>query len=180
MLTRDLRQPLAEPPAAEPLRWTRLAEPDVARVLAINPWMREAEMRRRLAEGQECLLAWIGDTLVHYRWETARAAYLPFLELTVRLEDGDCHVTDAFTHPAFRGRRLHSISAASAQRRAREHGVTRLIGVVAWINAPSLRVAERGGYVPVGTIARVKVGPWRHYVATGSLRVAAGVMTVGR
>ena len=60
VLVKDLRLPLPEVPAHESLQWTGFTEAQIDRVLAINPALSEAEIRRRLKEGQECLLGWMG------------------------------------------------------------------------------------------------------------------------
>ena len=170
VLMKDLRLPLPEVPSHDSLQWTGLTEGDISRVCAINPRVSGAEIRRRLDEGQECRLCWIGGSLVHYRWETTRPAYLPFLGKTLWPLKGDIHVTEVFTHPAFRGRDIHSFSSRMAQYRFKHLGFTRSIAVVASWNAPSLRVTwEKSGFALAGTVGYRNVGLGRYYFATGDV-----------
>lgn len=170
VLVKDLRLPLPEVPAHESLRWTGFTEAQIDRVLAINPALSEAEIRRRLKEGQECLLCWIGESLVHYRWDATASPYLPYLGKTLRFLEGDIHATDIFTHPAFRGRGIQTASSIMALHRARDLGLSRSIGIVAWWNAPSLRVnLQKTGRSVAGTVGFWNAGLWRYYFTTGNV-----------
>ena len=170
VFVKDLRLPLPEVPARESLRWTGLTEAQIDRLLAINPALSEAEIRRRLKEGQECLLCWMGESLVYYRWDATASPYLPFLGKTLRFLQGDTFATDVFTHPAFRGRGIQTASSIMALHRARDLGLSRFITMPAWWNAPSLQVnlQKTGGSV-VGTVGFWNAGLWRYYFATGDV-----------
>jgi len=169
---KDLRLPLPEVPAHESLRWTCFTEAQIDRVLAINAALSEAEIRRRLKEGQECLLCWIGESLVYYRWDATASPYLPYLGKTLRLLQGDINATDAFTHPAFRGRGIHAASTIVVLHRARDLGLSRFITAAAWWNAPALRVnLQKSGHTVVGTVGFWNAGVWRYYFATGDVRL---------
>ena len=170
VLVRDLYLPLPEIPAHESLRWTAFTEAQVDKVLAINPALSEAEIRRRLKEGQECLLCWIGESLVHYRWDAPASPYLPYLGKTLRYLQGDIHATDIFTHPAFRGRGIYTVSSIMALHRARDLGLSRFITIVAWWNAPALRVnLQKTGRNVAGTVGYWNAGLWRNYFTTGDV-----------
>ena len=170
VLVKDLRLPLPEVPAHESLRWTGFTEAQIDRVLAFNPALSEAEIRRRLNEGQECLLCWIGESLVHYRWDATVTPYLPYLGKTLRLLEGDIHGTDMFTHPAFRGRGIQTASSIMALHRARDLGLSRLITIVAWWNAPALRVnLQKTDRSVAGTVGFWNAGLCRYYFATGDV-----------
>ena len=170
VFVKDLRLPLPDVPAHESLRWTAFTEAQIDRVLAINPALAEAEIRRRLREGQECLLAWIGESLVHYRWDATASPYLPYLGKTLRLSQGDINVTDAFTHPAFRGRGITAASTIVVLHRARDLGLSRFITIAAWWNAPVLRVIlQKTGHSVVGTVGFWNAGLCRYYFATGDV-----------
>jgi len=167
---KDLRLPLPEVPAHESLRWTGFTETQIDRVLAINPALSEAEIRRRLREGQECLLAWIGESLVHYRWDATASPYLPFLGKTFRLLQEDILAPDIFTHPAFRGRGIQTASSIMALHRARDLGLSRFITMPAWWNVPSLRVnLQKTGRSVAGTVGFWNAGLCRYYFATGDV-----------
>jgi len=170
VLIKDLRLPLPEVPAHESLRWTSFTEAQIDQVLAINPALSEAEIRRRLEEGQECLLGWIGESLVYYRWDATASPYLPYLGKTLRLSQGDINATDAFTHPAFRGRGIHAASTIVVLHRARDLGLSRFVTITAWWNAPALRVIlHKSRHSVVGTVGFWNAGPWRFYFTTGAV-----------
>jgi ribosomal protein S18 acetylase RimI-like enzyme len=62
-----------------------------------------------------------------------------------------------FTHPDFRGKRLHGALMGMALRELGSRGVGKLVSTVEWTNWPSLRSCSRLGYVVLGTI--VVLGP---------------------
>ncbi len=170
VLVKDLRLPLPEVSASESLRWTALTEAQIDRVLALNSALLEAEIRRRLKEGQECLLCWMGESLVHYRWDATASPYLTYLGKTFRLQKGDTHATDIFTQPGFRGRGIQTVSSIMALHRARDLGLSRFITIVAWWNAPALRVnLQKTGRSVAGTVGYWNAGLWRHYFTTGNV-----------
>jgi GNAT superfamily N-acetyltransferase len=170
VLVKDLRLPLPDVPAHESLRWTGFAEAQIDRVLAIDPALSEAEIRRRWEDGQECLLGWIGEALAHYRWDATVSPYLPYLGKTLRFLEGDIHGTEVFTHPAFRNRGIQTVSNIMALHRARGLGLARSIAIVAWWNAPNLRVnLQKAGRSVAGTVGFWNAGPWRFYFTTGAV-----------
>ena len=176
VLIKDLQRS-APPPALTSrldltsLRWTRLTDAEISAVRAMNATLSEAEIRRRWREGQECLLGWMDETLVHYRWDTTRPAYLPYLLKTFRPLEGDTLTTETFTHRAFRGRGIHSVSWALALRRARDSHLARSITIVAWWNAPSLRVnLEKAQKRIAGMVGYWGAGIVRRHFATGLVR----------
>ncbi|MDH3591047.1 MAG: hypothetical protein OER88_04165 [Planctomycetota bacterium] len=62
-----------------------------------------------------------------------------------------------FTHPDFRGNRLHGVLMAGALRALCARGVRSLISTVHWTNLPSLRSCERLGYETIGSVTSVKL-----------------------
>ena len=153
-------------------RWSWLREADVPGVLAIHPVLTEADIRRMWAEGQECLTCWVDGAPVFYRWDTTDPAYLPYLDRTFLPRPGDLLISQAFTHPAYRGRGLLSASSAFAVPRARERGAARVVALVAWWNSPTLHVArDKYGHTVPGTVGYWNVGRWRRYFATGAVRL---------
>jgi hypothetical protein len=171
VLVGDLRVPARELPPDRSVRWTTLTETDIPQVCGLHPAISEAGIRRRLEEGQECLLGWIDGSLAHYRWDTARSTYVRSFRRTFRLFEGDLLTTETFAHPSFRGRGLHSRSTGMVLRRARDRGLRRSITFVAWWNAPSLRSNHKAGRTIVGTLGRWTIGPWRPCFATGDVHL---------
>ncbi len=62
-----------------------------------------------------------------------------------------------YTHPDFRGARLHGAGMGGALRALGAHGVTALISLVHWANYASLRSCERLGYVTLGHVVTWRV-----------------------
>jgi hypothetical protein len=171
VLVRDLAAPLPEPDRRPDLRWTPLVEDDVTRLAAMDPRLSLAEIRRRLAEGQECHLCWVGESIAHYRWEATLPAYLPYLDLTVRPLPGDVCGTGLFTHPIFRRSGIHAATSLWALHRLRARGLRRAIVLVAWWNAPSLRVErERAGRTVAGAVGNWNLGGRPRSFAEGAVR----------
>ena len=55
-----------------------------------------------------------------------------------------------FTHPDYRGQRLHGLGMGLAFNALGEHGVSNLVSTVDWTNAASLRSCRRIGYQDLG------------------------------
>jgi hypothetical protein len=176
VLVTDLRAAGTRPSLAGAkvaVRWAALTEADIPALRAANAKLSEAEMRRRWREGQECIGGWVDGALAHYRWDTAKASYLPYLQAVFEPLDGDTFVYEAFTQRAFRGQGIHSLSTTRAFDRSREQGFRRSITVVAWWNAAALRVLrEKAGRDLAGTIVYWRLGIATRHVVTGSVKVA--------
>jgi len=178
VVVRDLATPRdghARGFAIDDLRWASLAAEDAERLRETNPDLSPAEVRRRLEEGQECTVVWQGSTIVHYRWDTTRPAYLPYLGAVFSPAAGDIFAVEAFTHPAYRRRGIDWVATARALEDARARGFARSVTVVALWNTPGLRVGlERMSGRVVGTVTRWELGLFRRLRVTGAVRLMAG------
>jgi GNAT superfamily N-acetyltransferase len=169
---KDLSDPLPSISLLPDVAWRRLAKVEVPRLLASSPTLSPAEIQRRLQEGQECWVGWMGEAAAHWRWETREEAYLPYLHRVIRPLEGDLWVADVYTHPPRRRRGLYTTATVMAMHRAREQGHRRLIGLIAAWNRPALRVAEvRLRREVVGTVGYLALGPWRPPIVSGSVRL---------
>jgi GNAT superfamily N-acetyltransferase len=149
------------------VRWTDLSAAPVALLTRLDPAFADEDVGRLQREGQYCRLGWIGARVVHYRWDTIRPAYLPYLGRWYRPQRGDVLTSWLYTAPDQRGRGLQRASHADLGEQALARGCRRSLGIVAIWNAPSLRANDHTGRVRVGTIGYVAVGPWRSHFATG-------------
>jgi GNAT superfamily N-acetyltransferase len=173
---RDLRVALPTLPSVDSSRWIQLTETDIPRVQALNPALGEAEIRRRLGEGQDCLLCWLGESLVHYAWHTTKPAYLSYLRRIFWPLEGDVFVVDSFTHPAFRRRGIQTGSINRSAREARESGLSRRLSMVPWWNTPSLLALSKNGCTTAGSVGYWNTGLRRFYFASGDVHLnRAGV-----
>ncbi len=169
---KDLSGPLPLPAPGTGVDWRSLAAAEIPRLLAESPTLSEAEVRRRLREGQECWVGWAGDIPAHWRWETSVATYFPYLHRGVRPLDGDRWIVEVYTHPSRRRRGLYTAATVAAMHRARDRGHRRLIGLIAAWNTPARRVAEQELQRSViGTVGYLAIGPWRPPLVRGRVRL---------
>jgi hypothetical protein len=171
---KDLTGPLPPISPRPDVSWRRLTDAELPGLLRSSPTLSRAEVMRRLQEGQECWVGWIGETAAHSRWETENETYLPYLRRFVRPLDGDLWVADVYTHPSYRRRGLYTTATVMAMHRARALGHTRLIGLIAGWNRPALHVAKtRLQRAVVGTVGYWALGRWRSPILTGCVRLDA-------
>jgi hypothetical protein len=169
---KDLRDPLPPIPVIRGLTWRPLARAEIPRLIAGNPTLSAAEVGRRLSEGQECWVGWLGATAVHWRWETRREAYLPYLHRHALPLCGDLWTVEVYTHPSQRGRGLYAAGTVMAMQRGREEGDLRVIGLIAGWNRPARRVAEEKLQRRiVGSVGYWGVGRWHYPFVTGDVVV---------
>jgi hypothetical protein len=169
-LIRSLATPIPDLRARQPVRWVGLDGTDPCLLGGLNPALTRAEIERRDAEGQECLLGWIGPRLVYCRWDTVAPTWLEYLGRRVELAEGDLLTVDAFTAVELRGQGIHSEATSRVLTAAQQRGLRRSITFVAPWNRPALRVAlEKAERQPVGCVGYWRIGSWRHHFATGRL-----------
>lgn len=174
---RDLEGDLPDVPVISGTRTTTATARDIPALLAMNPLLAETEVRRRLDDWPHAHLTWVGDTLAHYHWGAQGHAYLPYLDATVTLGEGDYLIAETFTAPSCRRQRLHTAASFACLRRARALGFRRVVGFVAAWNTPSASVARRMGRTAVGTAGHVGLGPLRIPFVTGTVRRLDGPRT---
>jgi GNAT superfamily N-acetyltransferase len=167
---KDLTDPVPRVPAIPGIAWRLLERAEVPLLVASSPRLSGADVWRRLGEGQECWVAWLDNAAVHWRWETRRDAYLPYLQRHARPLTGDLWVVEVYTQPSHRGRGLYVAGTLMAMQRARDRGDLRLIGLIAGWNRTARRVAEEKlQRTVVGTVGYWGSGRWRCHFATGEI-----------
>lgn len=180
----DLSRPQTRPAALAGLRVSELddAGADAHGMAAVDPALTAAEVARRRAEGQRCLLGWWGDALAHCRWESERPTGLPYLGRVLRPLPGDQVLVDVFTAPRFRGHGIASAVMLTGMERARRVGCTRLVWLAAEWNAGSTGMRAKVDRAdPVGVVERWGIGPMRRFTARGLARFDAdGCLIVDR
>ena len=131
---------------------------------ALNPgwfsWQKMADVRKAFTvPGNHAYGLFEGDLLVCYGWVS-----LEQWGLEPRpLQAGHVYFWDAYTHPDYRGRRLHSALAEWRSRAALQHGCATAYVIVATWNRASRRTWERNGYQRVARYAewRLGKGAWK-------------------
>jgi hypothetical protein len=170
VFTRDLWVGAPREASDPSVRWTDLSASTAGLLMEIDPAFDERDLDRLQREGQYCRLGWRGARLVHYRWDTTRPAYLPYLGRWYRPQSGDVLTSWLYTARDQRGRGVQRASHADLREQALARGCRRSVGIVAVWNTPSMRANDHSGRVRVGTVGYVAIGPWRSYFATGSVR----------
>jgi hypothetical protein len=174
VLTRDVGQPLPRLADVPGLECRPFRPDDLPHLLALDPSESAADVARRLAAGQRCLLSWLGSAPVHRQWYTTRDREVPYLGLTLRALEGDVLGCGNYTRPDCRGRGIVAVGAAAILDEARRQGRRRMISVVAAPNHSSRRALTKVGFASAGTIGfRPLVGKRRH-VTTGDVVCAEG------
>jgi hypothetical protein len=171
--------PWAPPPPRSGARWSRIEDPSQWLAGPAPRMEGRAEIRRRLDEEQECWVASIAGEPAHWRWETGRPVFLPYLGRTLRLRRGDYSIVDVYTAPRFRGLGLHTEGTFLALERARARALVRLVGLVAWWNGPARRVIEvKTSRSVVGSVGYWDLGAGRRYFVHGDVRLEADGIVV--
>ncbi|HVT29259.1 MAG TPA: hypothetical protein VHE81_14680 [Lacipirellulaceae bacterium] len=65
------------------------------------------------------------------------------------------YMSYGFTHPDFRGFRLHGVAMALALQELAKRGITKLVSIVSWTNVASLKSCERLGYINLGNMTTI-------------------------
>lgn len=159
----------------------RFLTPDEVRRHAADP---ERELTEELAASIErgenaCFAALDGDTLAAYGWY-AFHRMPPEHPGTVGLymPPDVSYMWKGFTHPAYRGLRLHAAGMGLALVALSERGIRALISLVEWINEPSLRSCDRLGYERIGRLTLVGPRQRRWIAIPRSIRTRTGVTFV--
>lgn len=144
------------PPA--PYRAEFLDAQTVARYAAHPEYdMPETFLRRALAVNDACFAIRDGETLVAYGWYSSSANHFAD-ELTLHFSPAWIYMYRGFTHPAYRGQRLHAFGMTMALAAYQARGFKGLVSCVEARNSASLKSVYRMGYRDFGTIYGVKLG----------------------
>lgn len=151
-------------PSADPCVEMRFLQPDEIGRFARNPSNGLApEYADRAARGLDlCFGAIHGDRLASYGWYALHSVEAEHSAgASLGLPADMAYLYKAFTHPDFRGRRLNGACVGRAMSVLAQQGISRLLCLVYWSNAPSLRSFERLGCQRLGLLAVGPGGPTR-------------------
>ncbi len=162
VLARSLREPVAPlPPSSITLD-----------ILGTVPFEEYALLRRdttrealegRARAGHVCFVARENGRIVAACWSATRDARDDYLGCSIPLEPGDVYFYNAFTAASHRGRNLARRVCARQLEHFRDAGFVRAVRVTVPENVAALRAHGKSGFVPVGMIARLRIGPWRRH-----------------
>ena len=115
------------------------------------------ENAERIEAGRDfCFAALGGDRLAAYGWY-ALECIEPEVNDNVAMSYSEqtAYMYMGFTHPVYRGLRLHGLGMGLALKGLADYGVTSLVSMVGWTNQPSLRSCDRLGYERLGKLVAV-------------------------
>ena len=122
---------------------------------------RDDDDRTRLERGDRCFAAWQDGRIVSSRWIANGRAHVAYLDRWIDVADDDVYLSETWTAQPLRGR---GVSGAAGTRLAAvlaAEGKRRIVAAVLPENTGGRRAYEKAGYLPVGRIGFVKLGPWR-------------------
>ncbi len=133
---------------------------DPATLLAL-PENREYQMEKNFlheaaGKGDECLAIFNGHCLASYGWYSTKPTMVNE-DLELHFDERYVYMYKGFTHPNYRGQRLHAIGMTMALDHYLNQGYR---GIVSWVeanNVRSLRSCYRMGYRDFGEIYIVKL-----------------------
>lgn len=118
---------------------------------------------KRVRAGNDlCFAALDGGRLAAYGWYAARSIEPEHcFGVALSFPEHVAYMYKGFTHPEYRGQRLHGLIMGLALVALRDRGIRSLISTVHWTNWASLRSCDRLGYVRLGKIVTLGLGPLR-------------------
>lgn len=121
-----------------------------------------------IVRGDRCAAIFDGQTLASYGWyatQPIRLLEIPGAPL-LHFDPAYAYMYNGFTHPAYRGRRLHALGMAAALEAYTREGRAGLVSYVDATNFSSLKSCRRMGYRSFGRVSTFALGSRRHYGAT--------------
>lgn len=143
---------------------TRFLEPhELLRFSESEPTLPAEFVLDAVDRGDRCYAILDGDRLAAYSWYSMRPT-LVFDALHLHFDPAYCYMYNGYTHPDYRGQRLHGIGMARALRALTEAGWRGFVSVVDTDNVRSLRSCFRMGYRTFGVIRILGKGErkWIH------------------
>jgi len=111
----------------------------------------EKFLNKALPKGDRCFAIMDGDFLASYGWYSTLPTAISD-ELDLHFEPQWVYMYKGYTHPNYRGQRLHAIGMAKALEAFSNEGYKGLISYVATNNYASLKSVYRMGYRNIGKI----------------------------
>ena len=112
------------------------------------------EFADRIVSGNDlCMAAVDGDRLAAYGWYARGSVEAEHnFGTAMSYPEHMVYMYKGFTHPDYRGLRLHGIGMSLALQKLAESGVGSLISTVDWTNTASLRSCDKLGYRRLGRL----------------------------
>jgi RimJ/RimL family protein N-acetyltransferase len=151
-LSLDKIQLAGDPPAGFEFRF--LTPSDIAGFLSPTNELDERHVTRAERGHDLCFAALSGDRLAGFGWYALGSIEGEHCDgVNLSFPDDVSYMYKGFTHPDFRGQRLHGYAMRLAlEALAAERGIEHLVSTVSWTNWPSLKSCDRLGYERLGRI----------------------------
>jgi hypothetical protein len=120
--------------------------------------LNEDSVRRAFAARDQCFGIRDGDTVVAYGWYSHATEFWLSETLRFHFDPLWVYMYRGFTHPAYRGQRLHAIGMSMALATLRACGYRGIVSTVETWNQASLKSCYRMGYRDFGKIYEVRLG----------------------
>lgn len=161
LFERDLAD--SSPRTAElPLTTQVLHEADVEDYLALRADTQRAEVLSRLRAGELCFTLRTERQIVHACWSASRRGRIAYLGCSLPLPADTVYVYESYTDPDFRLLRASRARAEWMEQSLRVAGYRRMWYAVLPENRTGRRyIEDRPETRLLGTIACIRIGPWR-------------------
>ena len=116
----------------------------------------EVFLRSALEKGDECYGILDGDDLACFGWYSQKPTAIND-DLTLHFDPAYVYMYFGFTHPNYRGKRLHALDMALALQEFTGRGCKGMVSYVESINYASLKSCYRMGYKNFGVIRTLKL-----------------------
>ena len=167
---RDLGKPIPHWEAQVPITISRAVPDDAEEIAALDPEDDEDDVpvyRARLERGDQCFIARIDGRIVACNWIRLKAA---FSFTDIRVADNEIYMTDGYTAPEYRGKRIHAAMNAAMLRYAKEQGFKASYSILMAGNTNSWITMPRVGWELSGAVVSFepKGGRERFWCIKGS------------
>ena len=160
VLQRSLLSPFPEIPARIPIDIRDFTYSDIEAVRLMDRPSEAKLCAKRLDFGQMGLVALHNGQPIGYVWACGKIE--PAIErVQLNLKPLEILCTDAFTAPAFRGKRVQPALTLALYEKAREQGYENTVAIVASWNTPSLAVLTKLGAERIAALGYYRIGVWR-------------------
>lgn len=148
----------------------RMLDASSMRPLARNPeyGLDDHMLNAAIARGDRCAAIFDSDVLASYGWYATQPIGLTEIRgaPVLHFDPAYAYMYNGFTHPSYRGRRLHAIGMAAALEVHVKEGRSGLLTYVDSSNFSSLKSCRRMGYRPFGRVGMFSLGARRVYRST--------------
>jgi hypothetical protein len=158
---RSIIDPVKKTALPKFLSFSILGEAELGEYSNFCPDASSAEVKQRLAEGQNCFVLRSKGKIVHGAWAMTGGAYIKYLSCDFSLRQDVAYIYESFSLAEYRGRGLPLIRFGCMVPRLRAIGCRFVIAAILPENKAGMRPPLKAGYRHYGTIGFMGVGKWR-------------------